>query len=182
MDNLSRETCFKRPITFCGDGKVTRVVQIGLGSLKAPGIKPATYVDYGINGAFEFVSNDENVVGCIIALPREMDKTVAPWVGYGFACPEITGNVRWKLEYLYIQPNQDTSSTTPDGTLYSTDTVSTTTNGYVYTYLELDLPAPTDRIMALRFSRLGAATEDTANGVANLLQMALEYTIDKLGD
>jgi len=65
-----------------GNGRITRIVQIGLGALKAPGLKPATYVDFGINGAYEFVANDENNVTFSLALPREMDKTVAPSIGF----------------------------------------------------------------------------------------------------
>jgi hypothetical protein len=165
-----------------GTGRVKKIVQIGLGALKAAGIKPATYVNFGLNGSYEFVANDENNVSFSAALPRDMDKSIAPSIGFAWSCPETTGNVRWRLMYLYEQPNQDTSSEIPDDTLYQTDTVSSTANGYNYNYMELSVPNINDRIIVVRFSRLGADELDTANGIANLLYMSLEYTINKLGD
>lgn len=127
---MSRETNFKRPVKLSLDGKVKRIVQIGLGALKAPLVKPATYSNFGLAASYSFEKNDDNNVGCTIALPREMDKTVAPAIGLGWSSPVTTGNVRWKIQYLYRGPDEDTSSETPDDTLYSTEAVSGTANGY----------------------------------------------------
>jgi hypothetical protein len=165
-----------------GNGKVKKIVQIGLGALKAPLLKPASYVNFGINGSYEFVANDENNVSFSIALPRDMDKSIAPSIGFAWSSPTTTGNVRWELMYLYEQPNQDTSTIIPDDTIYQTDAVNSIANGYSYNYMQLNVPNINDRILVVKFSRLGNDELDTANDVVNLLYMSLEYTINKLGD
>jgi len=84
--------------------------------------------------------------------------------------------------YLYQKPNEDTSTAVPDDTLYQVDPVNTIANGYNYNYMALPIPDQEDRLLAIRFSRIGADAEDTADAIVNLLYMCLEYTMNKLGD
>ena len=168
---MSRETNFKRPVTFSLTGKVKKIQQIALGALKAPGVKPATYGDFGLNGSYSFAKDDENSVSVTVPLPRDMDKLVAPSLGIGWSSPATTGNVYWRIQYLYRGVDEDTSSVTPDESLPSAETVSSTANGYKFKYFQLGVPSATDRIIVLKISRLGADDLDTADNVANQISL-----------
>jgi len=168
-------------ITLFGTARVYKNEWITVGALKAPGVKPAAYTDYGISGAYAFDDSDAEVVVANIRLPQDMDKTVVPDINIGWGANATSGNVVWQVEYLYRADNEALDSGTPDDTLTVTSGVSGTSDGLVVSSVTLAAPGSSDKLLLLRIKRLGTDGSDDLSGDAYLVGCGLKYTADKLG-
>ena len=92
------------------------------------------------------------------------------------------GNARWKLEYLWIAPNDDTCAAAQES-LEITSTSSSAADGFVFaTFTGIDLPDATDKAMLWRITRESADDLDTIADTIELRGAALTYTANRLGD
>ena len=155
-------------------------------ALKAPGIKPATFVDHGISGAWSFADATDDTIVANIKFPNDMDKSVAPIIviGWSSTTPDPGDDSKqavWQLEYLYRQIGEDTTAVA-QGTLPITVSASTVAEGLVYsTFAALDVLHADDLCLHLRLKRLGADPNDDLGDTAELHGLCLQYTSDKLG-
>jgi len=167
-------------LSLHGESRVQRIYQMSSGTLKAPGVNPATYTDLGLNGAYKFSKGVNEVVGGAIALPFEMDRSTCAYVRIGIASPDTTGNVIFKFEYKYSSLDEDVSSTTPEEVLYTTTTVSGSAYGYFYANNLITCPSSTDKIIQFRITRMG--TTDTSASECYVVGISLVYYLNKLGE
>jgi len=169
-------------INLHGTARVKKTIQIPASGLKSSGVNPATEVAHGLDGALQFAKNLDQNGSFAVAIRKDTDRSIAPILRFGWSSPATTGDVKLQVQYLWRSLEEDTSSTTPDGTVTEVSTVSTTANGYEITNVTLTTPSATDRICQVRITRLGTDAEDTADDEINLLGIVLEYTSDKLGE
>ena len=173
------------PLTFSGTGRVTIDQWIGSAGVRAPGTKPATYVQHGLTGVWQFAdattSNQEHVGGTL-KISTSMDRTVVPTMTIGWSADGVSpGNCEWQFEYLWIGANSATNAAAQE-TLTATTAASATSNGLVFTtFSGIDLPGATDQAMLFRVKRLSGGSNDTIADTVELRGMKFTYTSDKLG-
>lgn len=148
---------------------------------KAPTISPATYIDWGLNGAWEFSDGANDVVSTTIRVPTDIDITQPMELKIGFASECITGNVTWQLEYLYLSQNEDSTQVAQE-ILNTTTPISNIGNGLtIATITGLDILTATDQLILLRITRLGNDELDTLECDCVMLGTGLKYISDKRG-
>jgi len=169
-------------IELHGTARVGNDLFVSPSGIKAPTVKPATWVDHGIGGAWQFADGDDKTLVINYRIPHRMDITVAPhfhikWSTAGAAA----GNCEWQVEYLYRSPNEDTTVAAQD-TENITVASSANANGLVVSStLGLDLPIATDRLLQLRLKRLAAGLNDTIAGTVELHGIDFHFISNKLG-
>ena len=168
-------------INLHGTARVKKRLQINVGSIKGAGANPASYVDYGLNGAFEFSKVIDESIAEASAVPFDIDRSVAPTFTIGWSSPETTGTCVWQLEVLYREEDEDWSSTTPQSTIEVEASPSNTTDGLAFTSFTLPTLSSTDAGMIFRLSRLGSDADDDMDDVAYVFGGAIDYTANKLG-
>ena len=147
----------------------------------ATGINPvggaaaATVVDYGAGSALKYVNGATNIAATAVALPANVDRTIAPTVRVGWACDANTGNVRFGITYQYLGVDDDCSASGTE--ILDTDPVSTVTDGYKFTSVELGLIPSDARICIIKFTRYGSDALDTTSGDVYVLGEIFAYTI-----
>lgn len=163
-----------------GTSRVRNILQFSAGVLKAPGVNPASFENLGLGGIYKFAKgNDEVIIGDIAILP-EIDISTTICIRVGIASPDTTGDAIFKLEYLYRAIDEDISSSTPDDTLYSTTTVSSTSYGYKYATFNLQAPTISDKYFSYRLTRI--ASIDTVTNEVYVKGLSLIYYSNKLGE
>ena len=182
-----------QPLLFYEGGRYTIDQWIGANGVKSPGGKPATFVESGLTGVWQFgdeavAGNQESISGTI-KIPANMDTTVVPTFKIGWSTTTIytddaTDNetAEWQLEYLWIAPNEDTTAGAQE-TLTKTTvlTAATPAEGLVFTiFTGINLPATADVAMFFKITRL-SAVNDTIADTLELRGMVFQYTSDKLG-
>ena len=165
---------------------VIRSVWIPFSGLKAPGTKPATFVDHGISGAWEFSDGTDDTIVANIKFPADMDMTVAPTTLVGWSSNtadpgDDSKQAVWQIEYLYTQVDEDTTAAAQD-TISVTTSASTVSDGLVTsTFSGMDIPNASDICLHARIKRLGADGSDTLGDTAELHGMCMTYTSNKHG-
>lgn len=151
-------------------------------AIKAPGIKPATWKDWGISGVWEFSDATDDTLVANIKFPNEMDKAVAPTFLIGWSAQGVSpGNCEWQLEYLFTQLNENTAAAAQTTSTVVT-AASVTANGLVVSSITLDVPNVNDVCMHARIKRLAAVgSNDTIVNTTELHGICLQYTMNKLG-
>jgi len=174
-------------IELHGTARVTKDLWIGANGIKAPGSNPATFVEDGLTGCWEFAdqgveANQEQISGTI-KLPSDMDISVATTFNIGWHASGISpGNCYWQFEYLWVGPNDDVSAVAQE-TLNIVSTASATSEGLaVATISGIDLPEATDKAMLWRITRLSANASDTITAVTHMRGQFFSYTANKLGE
>ena len=179
-------------MVMTGDARVTIDHWIGANGVKAPGSKPAEFVESGLTGVWQFgneiEANQESISGTW-KIPADMDRTVVPTFKIGWSTTTIytddaTDNetAEWQLEYLWVQPNQDTTGAAQETLTQTTVlTVATPAEGLVFTaFSGIDLPDAADVAMFFKITRL-SSVNDTIADTLELRGMVMTYTSDKLG-
>jgi len=168
-----------------GTARVKKDLWIGANGIKAPGSKPATFVEDGLTGCWEFAdaieANQEQVSGTI-KIPLDMDITVVPTFNIGWhANGANPGNCKWQFEYLWAAPNEDVTAAAQE-TLTVVSTGSATSNGLVVAEVTgIDLPSSTDKAMFWRVTRLSSDVQDTISAVTHMRGQFFQYTSNKFG-
>jgi len=173
-------------ISLHGTARVTKCIWIGANGIKAPGSKPATWVEDGLTGCWEFAdaieANQESVSGTV-KIPEDMDRTVVPTFGIGWHANGVSpGDCKWQFEYLWISPNEDVTAAAQE-TITVTSTASATSDGLIVAEVSgIDLPSETDVAMFWKVTRLSADGADTISAVTHLRGNYFKYTSNKLGE
>ncbi len=173
-------------LTLSGNSRVEKVIWIGANGIKAPGAKPATFVEDGLTGCWEFgdeiEANQESISGTV-KIPNDMDRSVAPKFGIGWHANGVSpGDCKWQFEYLWVAPNEDATAGAQE-TLTVTSTASATSNGLIVAEITgIDLPSGTDVAMFWRVTRLSGDGDDTIADVTHLRGNYFKYTSNKLGE
>ena len=174
-------------INLHGTARTKKCVYIGANGIKAPSSNPATFVEDGLTGCWEFAdtdveANQEQVSGTL-KVPCGMDITVAPTFNLGWHTDTAsTGNAKWQFEYLWRSADEDVTAVAQE-TLTVISSASATANGLVVaTITGIDLPSSTDKTMFWRITRLSADASDTVEEDIHLRGQFFEYTANKLGE
>ena len=151
--------------------------------IKAPGTKPATWIEWGISGVWQFADGDDETVVITYRVPHRMDRSVAPHFHVKWSTTGIdAGNCEWQLEYLWRSPGEDTKANAQDTENIIVAGSGVAANGLVVSdTLGLDLPSATDNILLVRVKRLAAGGNDTIVGTAELHGVNLHFTSNRLG-
>jgi len=169
-----------------GDARVIKYVWIGANGIKAPGSKPATFVEDGLTGCWEFAdaieANQESISGTV-KVPCDIDRSVAPTFGIGWHATGVSpGDCKWQFEYLYMSPNDDATAAAQE-TLTAVSTASATSEGLTVVEIAgIDLPSSTDVAMFWRITRLSGDAQDTITDVVHIRGNYFKYTSNKQGE
>jgi len=173
-------------INLHGTARVIKNHWIGANGIKAPGAKPATFVEDGLTGCWEFAdaieANQESVSGTV-KIPNDMDRSIVPTFGIGWHADGVSpGDCKWQFEYLWISSNEDVTAGAQE-TLTAVSTASATSNGLtVLEIIGINLPSDTDVAMFWKITRLSGDAEDTIADVVHLRGNYFEYTANSLGE
>ena len=174
-------------MTMHGTARTLNALWIDASGLKAPPTKPATFVDHGSFGAWQFSDAADDTVVANMRIPYRMDRSVAPTITIGWSTTPTTGNCEWEVAYLWRKANEDTTAAVDDTLLASTDAggtqaASATAEGMVMTTMTLVVPHADDVCLHLRIRRRGDLAGDTCNGVdVELHGICMTFTSNKLG-
>ena len=174
-------------INLHGAARVTNSLWIGAEGVRAPPTtKPATYVEHGISGAWEFSDATDDTILATMKLPNRMDRTVAPSITFGWSSTTTGGDCEWQIEYLWRSADEATDAAADDTLLSSTDadasTSSAVANGLTLSTFPLVAPSATDVCIHLRIKRRADLAADTINGdTVELFGICLNFTTNKLG-
>jgi len=153
--------------------------------IRAPGDKPASFVEYGLTGVWQFgneiEANQESISGTV-KIPSDMDRDVAPLFKIGWSADGASpGNCKWQLEYLWIGLNEATNAAA-QGTLTVISTASTVSNGLIITpFTGIDLPSSTDKALFFKITRLSGDVQDTIADDVEMRGRLFTYTKNTLG-
>jgi len=173
-------------INLHGTARVKKKIYIGANGIKAPGAKPATFVEDGLTGCWEFAdaieANQQSISGTFL-IPPDMDISIAPTLNIGWHANGISpGNCKWQLEYLWISPNEDVTAAAQE-TLTIVSTASATSDGLIVAEIPgIDLPSSTDKSFFWKVTRLSGDVQDTIAAVTHMRGQFMEYTANKLGE
>lgn len=170
-------------ILMTGTARVANDQFVGPNGIKAPGTKPATWIEHGISGVWQFADGDDETVVITYRVPHRMDRSVAPHVHVKWSTAGIgAGNCEWQLEYLWRAPGEDTTAIAQDTENITVAGSGVAANGLVVSNtLGLDLPSATDNILMVRLKRLAAGGNDTIADTVELHGVNLHFTSNKLG-
>jgi len=169
-----------------GDARTENDVWVSAAGIKAPGSKPATFVELGLDGAWSYsdegIAANQQQTSAQLRVARRMDRTVAPTFCVGWSADGISpGDVKWQLELLWRSENEDMTAAA-EQTLTVVDTASATSNGLnIATITGINAPSTTDACLTVRLTRLSADAADTISDSAELIGVMLSFTADKLG-
>jgi len=174
-------------INLHGTARVVNSLWIGAEGVRAPPTtKPATYVEHGIGGAWEFSDATDDTILATMRIPNRMDRGVAPSITLGWSSTTTEGYCEWQIEYLWRAADEATDAVADDTLLSSTDadasTSSAVANGLTLSTFPLVVPSATDACLHLRIKRRADLAADTINGdTVELFGMCLTSTSNKLG-
>ncbi|GAH00563.1 unnamed protein product, partial [marine sediment metagenome] len=171
-----------------GTARVINALWVDAGSLKAPGLKPATMVPHGVleTPAWQFANQaqeaNEEMISFNMRIPNRMDREVAPTISVGWSADGISpGNCEWQLEYLWTALGEDTGND-PQEILTAIGTAVATPDGLVVTtFTGIDLPDALDACIHGKIKRLSAGGNDTIADTTELHGVCMNWTSDKLG-
>ena len=147
-------------------------------AIKAPLIKPATYVDHGISGAWEFSDNTDDTIVSDMRIPYRMNRNIAPTFNIGWDAGGISaGNSKWQIEYLWRALNEDTTALAQAIEIVVTSSSAVASNGMVMSTINMQKPDEDDVCLHLRVKRLGADTADTIVGVTYLKGICMRFNL-----
>lgn len=160
-----------------------KVIWVPASAIRAPGLKPASYVSHGISGAWEFsdeIEANEETVSGHIEIRGEVDVSVAPTFEICWSSATISSDCYWQLEYLYRSDDEDTTIAAQQ-TLLEATTSSATANGKTTTTFTLQKPSATDDCLMYKIKRRSNSAEDTIADTVELHSIEFKYTADIIG-
>ena len=169
-------------LTLEGAAQVYLTSWIPAQAIRAPGVKPATYVDLGISGAWEFADGQEETIVCNIQIPERTLMTADLYLWMGWSSPTVSQDCDWEFAYLLRQLGEDTTAAAQQ-TLQTFAESSSVANGFVFTIFTIvaaQLDAD-DKCLHINIMRDGNDAGDTLGAAAHLHGMCLKYKTDKRG-
>ena len=169
-------------LQLSGGARVFRGSWVPATGLRAPPTKPATFVDHGISGAWEFGDGAEEQVVATIRLNGNRDTTEDIIILLGWSSPAQSLNCAWNVSYIFSGLNEDTTASAQE-VLQSFETSSSTANGMTISEFTIDNAqiSADDICIHLSILRDGNEVGDTLSASAHLHGICLQYTSDKLG-
>lgn len=178
-------------VSFATDGELNlhgtaRIIKgrwVPAQAIRAPTIKPATYVDHGISGAWEFSDGQEEIIVCTMKIPDNVDMTEDLEILIGWSSPTVSQDCDWEIAYLLTKLNDPTNAAAQQ-TLQSFETSSANANGLIVSTFTIDNAAQieaADVCVHIKIMRDGNDAGDTLGDVAHIHGICLQYTSDKLG-
>lgn len=182
MDSMKVNGSSGTPLELEGDARVFKSLWVPFNGIRAPGTKPATFVEHGISGAWEFSDGTDDTIVANLQVPPDMDldNLAQPRLLIGWSSTSAVGDAAWQVEYLWTGLNNDTTAAADD-TLTETTTVSGTAEGLVVTTFQLADMVTSDICIHLRIKRMGDAVGDTLADTAELHGICLTYLSNILG-
>jgi hypothetical protein len=180
VDHLGR-------VTLSGDARFRVPMGITAENLRAPTVKPATLVDYGIGVAWEFSDAvDDTVVGTMVA-PSYIDSTVLPALHMVWSSPtadpgDNSKQARWQIEYLWRAYGEPMDAAA-EVTSVANYTASTVAKGMVFASITLSNYSTGDSLLKFRIKRRADEAGDTINGdVVHLQGLAILPSYNQIGE
>jgi len=171
-------------INLHGTARVKKSLWLPFEVLKAPGTKPADYVDHGIAGAWSFSDGTDDTVVFLAEVPPDMDKSVAPTLKIGWSTNTTATDETavWQLEYLWMAPGEDTTAAAQETLTINSNAIAQANGLIIAEFTGIDAPDADDVCIHCRLKRLGADANDDLSDTAELHGVCLSYTSNKLGE
>ena len=171
-------------INLHGTARVKKSLWLPFEALKAPGTKPADFVDHGIAGAWSFSDGTDDTIIFLIETPQDMDKSVAPTLKIGWSTNTTATDETavWQLEYLWRAPGEDTTAGAQETLTIQSNAIAQSNGLIVAEFTGIDVPSETDVCLHCRLKRLGADADDDLSDTAELHGVCLNYIANKLGE
>jgi len=170
-------------LTLHGNARIGNDIYVSPSGIRAPLIKPASWVDHGISGAWSFDDGDDKTLVVNYRIPHRMDRSVAPKLHIKWSTAGAdAGNCEWQVDYLYRSPDENTTAAAQD-TKNIIVAASANANGLVSTDSPgLDLPSGIDTLLQVRLKRLAAGLNDTIVDTVELHGLVFHCTTYRLGE
>lgn len=155
----------------------TGSVWIPANGIKAPQVKPATWVSHGISGAWRFADGDDNTIVADISIPVDLNRAINPTFSIGWSADGVSpGNCEWQLAYNWLELGEDTAKEAQT-TITQVAAASVTANGMIKTTFSSEIihPSEDDICLQVNVKRLADGTLDTISDTVELLGICLEY-------
>jgi len=171
-------------IALHGTARVKKTLWLPFETLKASGTKPATYIDHGIAGAWEFSDATDDTIVFLAEIPSDMDRSEALTMKLGWSTDTTvtTETAVWQLEYLWIAPGDDTTAAAQETLTIQSNAIAQANGLIIAEFTGVDLPSANDVCVHCRLKRLGADGNDDLTDTTELHGVCFEYTSDKLGE
>jgi len=170
-------------INLHGTARVKKSLWLPFEVLKAPGTKPADYIDHGISGAWSFSDGTDDTIVFLAEVPQDMDRSVAPTLKIGWSTNTTATDetVVWQLEYLWMASGEDTTAAAQETLTVNSNAIAQANGLIVAEITGIDVPDATDICVHCRLKRLGADGSDDLTDTAELHGVCFNYTSNKLG-
>jgi len=171
-------------ISLIGTARVKKSLWLPFEVLKAPGTKPATYIDHGIAGAWQFSDGTDDTVVFLAEVPPDMDRSIAPTLKIGWSTNTTATDETavWQIEYLWISPGEDATGEVQETLTVNSNAIAQANGLIVAEITGIDAPDATDVCVHCRLKRLGADANDDLTDTAELHGVCLSYTSNSLGE
>jgi len=171
-------------INLHGTARVKKSLWLPFEVLKAPGTKPADYIDHGISGAWSFSDGTDDTVVFLAEVPPDMDRSEAPTLKIGWSTNTTATDETavWQIEYLWMAPGEDTTAEAQEILTINSNAVAQANGLIIAEFTGIDAPDETDVCVHCRLKRLGADGNDDLTDTAEVHGVCLSYFADKLGE
>lgn len=157
----------------------TGEIWIPANGLKAPQVKPATWVPHGISGAWQFADGDDETLVADMRIPIRMNREMNSLFIIGWSADGINpGNCEWQLIYNWLAPGDDTTEIVETITIKQVATASAVrANGTVLTTFSDEIQHPSEDAVSLQLNikRLADGLLDTIADTVELMGLCLMF-------
>lgn len=171
------------PIVLSGAGRVDKNAWMPASAARAPGIKPATYDDHGITGAWVFADGQEEYIHMNLMVPDDMDMSEDSSICLGWSSTTTSQNCDWEIAYLITAVDGDTTAGAT-ATEQSYEASSSVAEGLVrsgFCVIAGGTLAATDICLHVQIMRDGNDGSDNLGASAEVHGVAFSYVANKLG-
>lgn len=172
------------PVILTGNGRVTKYSWLPASSARAPGVKPATYVDHGISGAWRFADGQEEYIHVNLMVPADMDLSEDSVICFGWSSTTTSQDCDWEVAYLITAVDEDTSAAA-DATEQSYEESSSVAEGLIrsgFCVIAGGTIGATDVCMHVQIMRDGNDGSDNLGAAAEIHGVVFTYVANKLGE
>ena len=171
------------PVGLAGAAKVTKYAWMPASAARAPGIKPATYADHGIAGAWTFADGAEEIIHANLMVPDDMDLSAASTICLGWSSTTTSQDCDWEIAYLITAVDGDTSAVAA-ATEQSYEESSSVAEGMVkseFCVIAGGTIVAGDVCLHVQIMRDGNDGSDNLGAAAEVHGIMLKYVANKLG-
>jgi len=183
IDGIAKKFAMTAKEFFAFIPHVTKNVWMPASAARAPGIKPATYVDHGISGAWSFADGAEEIIHANIMVPDDMDLSEDSIICLGWSSTTISQDCDWEIAYLITAVDGDTTAAAED-TVQSYEESSSVAEGMVkseFCVIAGGTIVAGDVCLHVQVMRDGNDGSDNLGAAAEVHGIMLKYVANKLG-